>query len=58
MRLYDKKIHLCRLEVLVTMTTDAGRLLAKLHQVQPKGEVKFMSGIRIAHVSISTHELI
>ena len=40
------------LEVLVTLTSDAGRLLSKLHQAQPKGEVKFLSGVKIAHVSI------
>ena len=46
-----------RLEVLVTLTADTGRLLSKLHQIQPKGEVKFMSGVRIAHVSRPTSPL-
>jgi 26S proteasome regulatory subunit N10 len=37
-------------EVLVTLTTDVGKLLAKLHQVQPKGTISFVSAIRIAHL--------
>lgn len=38
-------------EVLVTLTSDVGKLLAKLHQVQPKGVINFGAAIRIAHVS-------
>ena len=41
----------------MTLTADTGRLLSKLHQVQPKGEVQFMSGVRIAHVSRPTRKL-
>jgi len=37
-------------EVLVTLTTDVGKLLAKLHQIQPKGTISFVSAIRIAHL--------
>jgi 26S proteasome regulatory subunit N10 len=40
-------------EVLVTLTSDVGKLLAKLHQVRPKGNINFISAIRIAHVSNS-----
>ena len=44
-------IFLHSLEVLVTLTSDSGKLLSKLHHVQPKGKVKLLTGIRIAHVS-------
>lgn len=37
-------------EVLVTLTTDVGKVLAKLHQIQPKGTINFVSAIRIAHL--------
>ncbi|KAL1439236.1 hypothetical protein MTO96_010274 [Rhipicephalus appendiculatus] len=37
-------------EVLATLTTDVGRLLSKLHQVQPKGDINFLTAIRIAHL--------
>jgi len=37
-------------EVLVTLTTDVGKLLARLHQVQPKGSISFVSAVRIAHL--------
>jgi site-specific DNA-cytosine methylase len=30
-------VSILSVEVLVTLTTDAGRVLSKLHQVQPKG---------------------
>jgi len=40
-----------RTEVLVTLTTDVGKLLSKLNQVRPKGNINFVSAIRIAHVS-------
>jgi len=42
---------LSSVEVLTTLTADVGRILSKLHQVQPKGEIKFITGIRVAHVS-------
>lgn len=41
---------LAELNVLVTLTTDTGKILAKLHAVTPKGSIKFLQGIRIAHV--------
>jgi len=40
------------IEVLATLTTDVGRIMSKLHQVQPKGEINFISGIRIAHLAL------
>lgn len=39
-------------QVLATLTSDTGRILAKLHQVQPKGELDFLTGIRIAHLTL------
>lgn len=36
--------------VLATLTADVGRILSKLHQVQPNGDINFSTGIRIAHV--------
>lgn len=41
-------------EVLATLTSDVGRILSKLHQVQPNGNLNLITGIRIAHVSIIT----
>lgn len=40
------------LSVLVTLTTDTGKLLAKLHQVNPFGNIRFISGIKIAHLAL------
>ena len=42
---------LAELNVLVTLTTDSGKVLAKLHSVQPQGQIKFLQGVKIAHVS-------
>jgi len=39
-------------EVLATLTSDVGRILSKLHQVQPNGDINLHTGIRIAHVSV------
>jgi len=41
-----------RIEVLSTLTSEAGRILAKLHQVEPRGEVSFSSAIRVAHLAL------
>jgi len=40
------------LEVLVTLTTDVGRILSKLHNIQPGGSANFSTGIRIAHLAL------
>ncbi|XP_072032220.1 26S proteasome non-ATPase regulatory subunit 4-like [Amphiura filiformis] len=45
-------IALTNAKVLNTLTTDAGRILATLHQVQPNGEMNFMTGIKVAHLSL------
>lgn len=39
-------------EVLTTLTPDTGRILSKLHAVQPRGNISFCTGIRVAHVSL------
>lgn len=39
-------------QVLTTLTTDTGRLLGKLHQVQTLGDINFLTGIRIAHLAL------
>ena len=36
----------------MTLTTDSGKILAKLHAVQPKGDLQFLSGIKIAHLAL------
>jgi len=41
--------------VLATLTADVGRILSKLHQVQPNGNINFSTGIRIAHVSYNLY---
>ena len=38
------------LEVLVTLTTDVGKVLTCLHKVQPKGDAHFLTGVKKAHV--------
>lgn len=44
-------IFIFSVEVLATLTSDVGRILSKLHQVQPNGNLSLITGIRIAHVS-------
>lgn len=43
---------LASLEVLVTLTTDVGKVLSSLHRVQPKGGMNIVTGIKIAHLSL------
>lgn len=45
-------ITMANTEVLVTLTTDVGKILAKLHQVAPNGESNFLSAIRVAHLTL------
>lgn len=40
------------MEVLATLTSDVGRILSKLHQVQPNGDINLHTGIRIAHLAL------
>ncbi|XP_052871905.1 26S proteasome non-ATPase regulatory subunit 4 [Anopheles cruzii] len=37
-------------EVLATLTSDVGRILSKLHLVNPDGNINLMTGLRIAHL--------
>lgn len=53
----EKIIHLISinvlfysLEVLATLTSDVGKILASLHRVQSKGEINFLTAVKIAHV--------
>ena len=39
-------------QVLATLTADTGRILAKLHQVQARGQLDLLTGIRIAHLTL------
>uniref|UniRef100_A0A2R9ALC2 VWFA domain-containing protein n=1 Tax=Pan paniscus TaxID=9597 RepID=A0A2R9ALC2_PANPA len=39
-------------EVLTTLTPDTGRILSKLHTVQPKGKITFCTGIHMAHLAL------
>uniref|UniRef100_A0A3P8URV3 26S proteasome non-ATPase regulatory subunit 4 n=1 Tax=Cynoglossus semilaevis TaxID=244447 RepID=A0A3P8URV3_CYNSE len=39
-------------EVLTTLTPDTGRILSKLHAVQPRGNMSFCTGIRVAHLAL------
>ncbi|KAK9496887.1 hypothetical protein O3M35_006748 [Rhynocoris fuscipes] len=45
-------LTLANVEVLVTLTTDVGRILSKLHQVNPNGNINLLTGIRIAHLAL------
>ncbi|KAJ8921806.1 hypothetical protein NQ315_008435 [Exocentrus adspersus] len=45
-------LTLAKVEVLATLTSDVGRILSKLHQVQPDGEINLHTGIRIAHLAL------
>jgi len=40
------------LSVLVTLTSDTGKILAKLNQVTPAADMRFISGIKIAHLCL------
>ena len=43
----------------MTLTTDVGKILASLHRVQSKGEINFITAVKIAHVSMErVHRLI
>ncbi|XP_013071080.2 26S proteasome non-ATPase regulatory subunit 4-like [Biomphalaria glabrata] len=45
-------LKMAQAEVLVTLTSDVGRILAKLHQVQPCGEINFLTAVRVAHLAL------
>ncbi len=45
-------LSMSNLEVLVTLTTDTGKVLAKLASVTSRGQIKFVQGIKIAHLAL------
>ncbi|CAG2059328.1 unnamed protein product [Timema podura] len=45
-------LTLANVEVLATLTSDVGRILSKLHQVEPNGNINLVTGIRIAHRNV------
>ncbi|XP_041978369.1 26S proteasome non-ATPase regulatory subunit 4 [Aricia agestis] len=45
-------LTLANVEVLATLTSDVGRILSKLHRVQPNGDINILTGIRIAHLAL------
>ncbi|XP_019880566.1 26S proteasome non-ATPase regulatory subunit 4 isoform X2 [Aethina tumida] len=45
-------LTLANVEVLATLTSDVGRILSKLHQVTPNGDINLHTGIRIAHLAL------
>uniref|UniRef100_A0A0B7AMZ2 26S proteasome non-ATPase regulatory subunit 4 n=1 Tax=Arion vulgaris TaxID=1028688 RepID=A0A0B7AMZ2_9EUPU len=45
-------LKMANAEVLVTLTSDVGRILARLHQVQPSGEINFLTAVRVAHLAL------
>lgn len=45
-------LTLANVEVLATLTSDVGRILSKLHRVQPQGTINLLTGIRIAHLAL------
>ena len=49
---FNCKTNIITFPVLVTLTTDSGKVLAKSHAVQPKGDLQLLSGIKIAHLAL------
>ncbi|CAG5134837.1 unnamed protein product [Candidula unifasciata] len=45
-------LKMANAEVLVTLTSDVGRILARLHQVQPQGQINFVTAVRVAHLAL------
>ncbi|XP_039267081.2 26S proteasome non-ATPase regulatory subunit 4-like [Styela clava] len=45
-------LSLADVQVHVTLTNDSGKLLSKLLLVQPKGNIRFLNGIRVAHLAL------
>ena len=41
--------------MLVTLTTDVGKVLSAAQLVKPKGELNFVTGIRVAQVGRKQH---
>lgn len=45
-------LTLANVEVLATLTSDVGRIMSKLHRIQPNGNINLLTGIRIAHLAL------
>uniref|UniRef100_A0A6M2DS62 26S proteasome non-ATPase regulatory subunit 4 n=1 Tax=Xenopsylla cheopis TaxID=163159 RepID=A0A6M2DS62_XENCH len=45
-------LTLANVEVLATLTSDVGRVMAKLNKVEPDGDINLVTGIRIAHLAL------
>lgn len=45
-------IVMSNVEVLTTLTADVGKILSKLHQVQPKGNIRFCTAVKVAHLAL------
>lgn len=43
---------LANLKVLSTLTTEVGKVMSSLHKLEPTGEVKFVTGLKIAHLAL------
>ncbi|CAK9298470.1 unnamed protein product [Gordionus sp. m RMFG-2023] len=39
-------------QVLVTLTTDSGKIMNQMHMVQPNGIIDFLTSIKIAHLAL------
>jgi len=46
-------VSLGSLEMLLTLTTDHGKALAKIHSVTPKGFINLIPAIKIAHLALN-----
>jgi len=44
-------------EVLTTLTTDVSKIMSKLLAVTPQGELKLMSGLRVAHLALKHRQV-
>lgn len=50
-------ISLANTEVLCTLTSDVNKLINRLHGIQLKGDIKFCTSIRIAHLALRHRQL-
>lgn len=50
-------ISLANTEVLCTLTSDVNKLMSRLHAVQLKGDIRFCTSIRIAHLALRHRQL-
>jgi len=43
---------MANLKVLSTLTTEVGKVMSSLHKLEPTGDVKFVTGLKIAHLAL------